>query len=199
MTTWNTIVTPGHGVNLVTNGTFDSGISGWTGGSWDSDLQALRIGGTTGAYTTYSFTNGAQYQLTFTVLQGITDHHGAFDIVQGDNSSTNLIVELLQDNLTFNSPYTYTFTANNSVSNPTRLTILCTDGDAFWFDDIKLYALPLSTTTWTSIAAATTKSFTYVNAHVQEQYDQADQTYDQSSDFYDGIDPNYWTNVATPV
>ena len=33
----------------------------------------------------------------------------------------------------------------------------------------------------------------------REQYDQASLTYDDSSTFYDGFNPNQWTDVAKPT
>ena len=51
---------------------------------------------------------------------------------------------------------------------------------------------------WTSVAKPTTPSWTNTNPQGREQYDQSDLTFDDSSIFYDGVNVNQWTDVATP-
>jgi len=52
---------------------------------------------------------------------------------------------------------------------------------------------------WTNIPKPSVRSYTNVNFPGREQYDQADVTYDSATTYYDGINPNSWTNVAKPV
>ena len=52
---------------------------------------------------------------------------------------------------------------------------------------------------WTTVTKPTTRSWTNTNPSGRTQYDQSDITYDDSSIFYDGIDPSFWTKVAKPT
>lgn len=52
---------------------------------------------------------------------------------------------------------------------------------------------------WTNIPKPTGLTYTNVNPMGKEQYDQVDITYDDSNVFYDGINPNQWTDVAKPI
>lgn len=51
---------------------------------------------------------------------------------------------------------------------------------------------------WTPIAKPTSSVWTTVNPMGREQYDQSTITYDESSVFYDGVNPNMWTDVSKP-
>lgn len=52
---------------------------------------------------------------------------------------------------------------------------------------------------WTNIPKPTGTSYTNVNPAGKEQYDQVDITYDSATTFYDGANPNMWTDVAKPI
>lgn len=52
---------------------------------------------------------------------------------------------------------------------------------------------------WTSVAKPTASIFGNVNPVGKEQYDQANLTYDSASTFYDGVNPNFYTNVSKPT
>lgn len=52
---------------------------------------------------------------------------------------------------------------------------------------------------WTNISKPSVASYTNVNPSGKEQYDQADITYDSSTTYYDGVNPNAWTNLAKPT
>lgn len=52
---------------------------------------------------------------------------------------------------------------------------------------------------WTPVAKPTTPTWTNENASGREQYDQFDVTYDSADTFYDGINPNQWTDVSKPA
>ena len=52
--------------------------------------------------------------------------------------------------------------------------------------------------TWANIAKPTTSGWTRINPSGRTQYDQPNTTYDSSTIFWDGIDPNFWTKVAKP-
>ena len=52
---------------------------------------------------------------------------------------------------------------------------------------------------WTNIPKPTSSVWSNANVHGKEQYDQSDITYDDSSTFYDGVNPNAWTNLSKPV
>lgn len=51
---------------------------------------------------------------------------------------------------------------------------------------------------WTPVAKPSTSNYTNVNPRGKTQYDQADITYDDSSIYYDGVNPNQWTDVSKP-
>lgn len=52
---------------------------------------------------------------------------------------------------------------------------------------------------WQNIPKPTTNAYVTVNPPGKEQYDQASLTYDDSGTFYDGINPNQWTDVSKPA
>lgn len=52
---------------------------------------------------------------------------------------------------------------------------------------------------WTSVAKPSSSNYTNVNALGKEQYDQSDLTYDSATTYYDGINPDQWTEVAKPT
>jgi hypothetical protein len=51
---------------------------------------------------------------------------------------------------------------------------------------------------WTPIAKPGAQTYTNVNPMGKEQYDQADVMYDDPNVFYDGINPNQWTEINKP-
>lgn len=51
---------------------------------------------------------------------------------------------------------------------------------------------------WQNIPKPSTQAYTNLNPMGKEQYDQADITYDSATTFYDGTNPNQWTDVAKP-
>lgn len=59
--------------------------------------------------------------------------------------------------------------------------------------------LPQTINGWTLSIKPTTSGWTNVNLTGRTQYDQSSITYDDSSMFYDGIDPSFWTRVAKPT
>ncbi len=52
---------------------------------------------------------------------------------------------------------------------------------------------------YTKIAKPTGTNYTNINPQGREQYDQANLSYDDSSTFYDGMNPNAYTNLSKPV
>lgn len=52
---------------------------------------------------------------------------------------------------------------------------------------------------WTNVAKPGAQTYTNVNALGKEQYDQASIMYDDPNVFYDGVNPNQYTNVAKPT
>lgn len=53
-------------------------------------------------------------------------------------------------------------------------------------------------TIYTNINKPSNTSYTNLNTIGKQQYDQADITYDSSTIFYDGINPNEWTDITSP-
>ncbi len=51
---------------------------------------------------------------------------------------------------------------------------------------------------WTTVNKPTTSNWSVTNPAGRTQYDQANITYDDPTMFFDGINPNAWTNVARP-
>lgn len=51
---------------------------------------------------------------------------------------------------------------------------------------------------WISIAKPSQMGYVNVNPSGKEQYDQASLTYDSATTYYDGTNPNMWTDVAKP-
>lgn len=51
---------------------------------------------------------------------------------------------------------------------------------------------------WTPVAKPTGTNYTNVNPAGKTQYDQSDIEYDDSSMFYDGVNPTQWTDVTKP-
>ena len=52
---------------------------------------------------------------------------------------------------------------------------------------------------WTNILKPNTQIYTNLNAVGKEQYDQTDITYDSTTTYYDGVNPNQYTMVAKPT
>lgn len=52
---------------------------------------------------------------------------------------------------------------------------------------------------WTNVTKPTSTSYTKINGTGREVYDQPDITYDDSDIFFDGLNPNMWTNLAKPT
>lgn len=52
---------------------------------------------------------------------------------------------------------------------------------------------------WTSVPKPTGTPYTSVNPQGKETYDQATLAYDDSSTYYDGVNPNQWSNVNKPT
>lgn len=52
---------------------------------------------------------------------------------------------------------------------------------------------------WTNVIKPTSTTYTPVNPAGRTQYDQANITYDDSTMYYDGINPNSWTSVTKPT
>ncbi len=52
---------------------------------------------------------------------------------------------------------------------------------------------------WTNVAKPGAQNYTNLNPQGKEQYDQADIIYDSSTTYYDGTNPNQYTNVAKPT
>ena len=53
-------------------------------------------------------------------------------------------------------------------------------------------------TSYTKISKPVGTSYTTVNPIGKEQYDQASLAYDDSSTYYDGLNPNLYTKVSKP-
>ena len=53
-------------------------------------------------------------------------------------------------------------------------------------------------TTYTNINKPTGTQYSNTNSVGKEQYDQATLTYDDAGTFYDGINPNMYTNITKP-
>lgn len=54
-------------------------------------------------------------------------------------------------------------------------------------------------TTYTNITKPSGTSYTNQNGGGREQYDQSTLMYDDSSTYYDGINPNQYTNISKPA
>lgn len=52
---------------------------------------------------------------------------------------------------------------------------------------------------WVSVNKPSVRSWTNVNPLGRETYDDATAIYDDSDVFYDGQNPNAWTNTAKPT
>lgn len=52
---------------------------------------------------------------------------------------------------------------------------------------------------YTNVAKPTSSVYTFLNPMGKQQYDQANLTYDDSTTYYDGINPNQYTNVSKPA
>lgn len=52
---------------------------------------------------------------------------------------------------------------------------------------------------WTNIAKPGAQTYTTVNPMGKETYNQASLTYDDAQTYYDGVNPNQWTDVAKPA
>lgn len=52
---------------------------------------------------------------------------------------------------------------------------------------------------WTNIPKPTASVWSSVNPQGKEQYDQSTITYDDANTFYDGVNPNQWTDIAKPA
>lgn len=52
---------------------------------------------------------------------------------------------------------------------------------------------------WTNIPKPSSQTYTNLNPMGREQYDQIDIMYDDPNIFYDGINPNQWTDINKPV
>jgi len=53
-------------------------------------------------------------------------------------------------------------------------------------------------TTYTNISKPSGTSYTNTNTIGKQQYDESSLTYDDSSTYYDGINPNQYTNIIKP-
>lgn len=51
---------------------------------------------------------------------------------------------------------------------------------------------------WISLSKPSLLAYTNVNPGGKEQYDQASLTYDDANTYYDGLNPNMWTDIAKP-
>lgn len=52
---------------------------------------------------------------------------------------------------------------------------------------------------WNNVNKPTGNNYSYVNPMGKESYDQADIEYDSATTYYDGINPNQYTNIAKPT
>ena len=52
---------------------------------------------------------------------------------------------------------------------------------------------------FTKVTKPTTRNWTNTNPAGRTQYDQSNITYDDSSMFYDGLNPNAWTGITKPT
>lgn len=52
---------------------------------------------------------------------------------------------------------------------------------------------------WTNVNKPTTPTWTYLNPQGREQYDESTIEYDDANVFYDGVNPNQWTDIAKPT
>lgn len=52
---------------------------------------------------------------------------------------------------------------------------------------------------WLNVTKPTTRSWTNTNPSGRTQYDQANTTYDSSTTFWDGVDPDFWTKISKPT
>lgn len=52
---------------------------------------------------------------------------------------------------------------------------------------------------WTNISKPGAQTYTNANPQGKEQYDQPSVTYDSSTTYYDGENPNQWTDVLKPT
>ena len=52
---------------------------------------------------------------------------------------------------------------------------------------------------WTNVTKPSSTTYTNINGTGREIYDQSDVLYDDPDVFFDGVNPNMWTEVAKPV
>lgn len=52
--------------------------------------------------------------------------------------------------------------------------------------------------TWINIAKPTSSIWTSINPRGKETYDQSTISYDDADTYYDGVNPNQWTDIAKP-
>lgn len=52
---------------------------------------------------------------------------------------------------------------------------------------------------WTKVNKPSAQTYTNVNGQGKEQYDQIDVLYDDPIVFYDGSNPNQWTDIPKPT
>lgn len=53
--------------------------------------------------------------------------------------------------------------------------------------------------TWTNVSKPTSSTYTTIRPEGKGIYDDPDFTYDDSTQFYDGRDPNLYTDIAKPT
>lgn len=52
---------------------------------------------------------------------------------------------------------------------------------------------------WINVPKPNTSNYTNTNPQGREQYNQSDITYDSATTYYDGINPNQWSDVTKPT
>lgn len=51
---------------------------------------------------------------------------------------------------------------------------------------------------WTNVAKPNSSNYMNINPQGREQYDQSNIEYDSATTYYDGVNPNQWSEVAKP-
>ena len=107
--------------NLLTNGTFDSDLSGWSGGIWDSG--ECRFEGALGSTVQFSqwdlsVTDGVEYRLTFTARGAVGGELLTAQLVRHTSSGTSVGLSqnynLTSSNATYQTTFTCTLTESNA-------------------------------------------------------------------------------------
>lgn len=150
-----------YGANMITNGTFDYGIAGWSCSSnynncsttWDTGNKisggSLKTGfnpdlnRNDGYLTLYSnigqITKDKSYVLRFSLISSVTNKKVQVELREGNSPFSILDEAQIISSSTNLSDYELLITPNQSSSNARIHFLIFEDAENFWFDNIELY------------------------------------------------------------